>query len=58
VDHLRREVAVHEIHLGVAADLLHLERAVARHLPYYTAVDLPVLIFPSVEAHLLPEEVE
>jgi hypothetical protein len=55
VDHLRWEVAVHESHLVVAADLLHLERA-AGALPY-VAVDRPVLIFPSVEVHL-PEEAE
>lgn len=52
VDHLRLEAAVHESHLVVAADLLHLERAVEA-LPYVVveAHHLPVLIFPSVEVH-------
>jgi hypothetical protein len=60
--HLHWEVAVlHESHLVVAADLLHLERVVEdRHLPYYAvAVDRPVLIFPLVVARRhLPEEAE
>jgi hypothetical protein len=55
VDHLRLEVAVHESHLVVAADLLHLEREV--EALSYVAVEVHHV--PSVEVHhRLLEEVE